>query len=244
LFNVCNRDGRRDDALLTMSRPDRLSGLDVSLLHLEERGAHMHVGSCLLFEGTAPAYGDFSARLESRLHLVPRYRQKLAFVPLEQGRPVWIDDPFFKLGYHVRHTALPGDAGWASSRSSPPRSSPSPWIAGKPLWEVWLVEGVAEDHWALVQKVHFCLAEAARGEDLTSVLFDSSVRTPAGAARRRSSRGRHGPNRAPPPCWPTQPSTVRAPRSRSRAAPPRPSPGPAGRRRVPAPSSPASARSR
>ena len=94
-----------------VSNPDRLSGLDASFLALEEGGAHMHVGSVLLFEGKAPPYEEFVAQLERRLALVPRYRQKLAFPPLVQSRPVWIDDPYFNAGYHVRHTALPAPAG-------------------------------------------------------------------------------------------------------------------------------------
>ena len=90
-----------------MSNPDRLTGLDASFLALEKDGAHMHVGSVLVFEGEAPPYDEFLTKLEQRLHLVPRYRQKLAFPPLVQGRPVWIDDPHFNARYHVRHTALP-----------------------------------------------------------------------------------------------------------------------------------------
>jgi diacylglycerol O-acyltransferase / wax synthase len=80
-----------------MSHGDRLTGLDASFLHLETGGAHMHVASILVFEGEAPAYDDALAAIESRLHLVPRYRQRLAFVPLGQGRPVWVDDPHLNI---------------------------------------------------------------------------------------------------------------------------------------------------
>src|SRR3954454_8881144 len=96
--------------------PNRLSALDASFLALEERGAHMHVGSCLVFDGASPGYDDFIAQLERRLPLVPRYRQKLAFPPLRQGRPVWVDDAHFNAGYHVRHTALPPPSGAAELR--------------------------------------------------------------------------------------------------------------------------------
>ena len=92
---------------------DRLSGLDASFLALEKSGAHMHVGSVLVFDGTAPSYGEFVAQLERRLELVPRYRQKLAFPPLQAGQPVWVDDPHFNLRYHLRHTGLPAPAGRA-----------------------------------------------------------------------------------------------------------------------------------
>ena len=86
---------------------DRLTGLDSSFLHLEHDGAHMHVASTTLFEGPAPPYVEFREHIRSRLHLVPRFRQKVRFVPGDLGRPVWIDDPHLNLDYHVRHTSLP-----------------------------------------------------------------------------------------------------------------------------------------
>src|SRR3954466_2877406 len=86
---------------------DRLTALDSAFLHLEEGGAHMHVASVLVFEGEPPPYVDLLEHIGDRLHLVPRYRQKLANVPFGQGRPKWVDDPHFNLRYHVRHTALP-----------------------------------------------------------------------------------------------------------------------------------------
>ena len=89
---------------------DRLSGLDSSFLHLEDASAHMHVASVMLFEGDAPPYDELLAAIERRLHLVPRYRQRLAHVPLSQGRPKWVDDPHLNLRYHVRSTALPPPA--------------------------------------------------------------------------------------------------------------------------------------
>ena len=86
---------------------DRLSGLDASFLHMERAGAHMHVASTIVFEGPAPTHEEFRDHIASRLHLVPRFRQKLRFVPFDQGRPVWVDDPHLNLDYHVRQTALP-----------------------------------------------------------------------------------------------------------------------------------------
>ncbi len=94
-----------------MANPDRLTGLDSSFLHLERDSAHMHVAGCAVFEGPPPSYEELVDAIVSRLHLVPRYRQRLAFVPLEQGRPVWVDDPHFNAAYHVRHTALPRPGG-------------------------------------------------------------------------------------------------------------------------------------
>src|SRR3712207_3777255 len=93
--------------------PDRLTALDTAFLHIEDAAgtAHMHVASVMTFKGAPPAYDDLAEAIESRLHLVPRYRQRLADVPLDQGRPVWVDDPHFNLRYHLRHTGLPSPGG-------------------------------------------------------------------------------------------------------------------------------------
>jgi WS/DGAT/MGAT family acyltransferase len=155
-----------------VTNPDRLSGLDASFLALEEGGAHMHVGSVLLFEGRAPAYEDFVAHIDRRLTLVPRYRQKLAFPPLVQSRPVWIDDPHFNPGYHVRHTALPEPAGEQELRRLAGRVFAQRLDRSKPLWEIWLVDRVEKDRFAIVAKTHHCLVDGISGVDITTVLFD------------------------------------------------------------------------
>jgi diacylglycerol O-acyltransferase / wax synthase len=86
---------------------ERMSPLDATFLHIEDGINHMHIASCAVFEGPAPAYADLVALFRGKLPLVPRYRQKVRFVPGGVGRPVWVDDPHFRLDYHVRHTALP-----------------------------------------------------------------------------------------------------------------------------------------
>src|SRR5262245_60425523 len=90
-----------------------LSALDASFLYFEDRTAHMHVGGVAVFEGPAPSYADLLALVSSRLARVPRYRQRLAFVPLDLGVPAWVDDADFDLEYHVRHSALPPPGGEA-----------------------------------------------------------------------------------------------------------------------------------
>jgi diacylglycerol O-acyltransferase / wax synthase len=155
-----------------MANPDRLSGLDASFLSLERSGAHMHVGSVLVFEGEAPPYDEFVAKIEQRLHLVPRYRQKLAFPPLVQGRPVWIDDPHFNARYHVRHTALPSPAGEEELRSLAGRIFAQALDRSKPLWELWLVDRVGDDSFALISKTHHALVDGVSGVDISTVLFD------------------------------------------------------------------------
>jgi len=154
--------------------PDRLSGLDDSFLHLERDSTHMHVGACTIFAGSAPAYEEVVEQISSRLHLVPRYRQRLAFVPLQQGRPVWVDDPHFKVTYHVRHTALPRPGGEAQLARLAGRVFSQALDRARPLWELWLVEGFAEDRFALLSKTHHALVDGVSGVDIVTVLFDSS----------------------------------------------------------------------
>ena len=151
---------------------DRLSGLDTSFLHLEHGHAHMHVASTTLFEGPAPAYEEFRDHIASRLHLVPRFRQKLRFVPLAQGRPVWVDDPHLNLDYHVRHTALPPPGSEDQLRTFAARVFSQRLDRTKPVWEMWLVDGVEGGRFAIVTKTHHCLVDGVSGVDITTVLFD------------------------------------------------------------------------
>jgi diacylglycerol O-acyltransferase len=140
---------------------DRLSAVDASFLVQEGRSSHMHVGSVLLFEGPPPAYEEVLAGIESRLHMVPRYRQKLAFPRFQAGRPVWIDDPQFNLEYHVRHTALPSPGSIEQLRALAGRIYSQRLDRSKPLWETWLVQGLEDNR-----------IDGISGVDLASVLFD------------------------------------------------------------------------
>ena len=151
---------------------DRLSGLDSSFLHLERDGTHMHVASTTLFEGPAPPYVEFRDHIESRLHLVPRFRQKLRFVPFGQGRPVWVDDPHLNLAYHVRHTSLPEPGSEQQLRVLAARIFSQQLDRSKPLWELWLIEGLKGDRFAIVGKTHHAMVDGVSGVDITTVLFD------------------------------------------------------------------------
>ncbi|MDA0180744.1 wax ester/triacylglycerol synthase family O-acyltransferase [Solirubrobacter phytolaccae] len=153
----------------------RLTGLDASFLAFEKDGAHMHVGSVLVFEGPAPDYVAFAARIENGLHSVPRYRQKLAFPPLGVARPIWVDDPHFNVGYHVRHTALPAPAGDAELRALAGRVFAQQLDRDKPLWEIWLVDTMGDGRFALICKTHHALVDGISGVDIMSVLFDLSA---------------------------------------------------------------------
>ncbi len=153
---------------------DRLSGLDSSFLHLERGPAHMHVASTTVFEGPTPDYEEFCEHISARLHLVPRFRQKLRFVPLGQGRPKWVDDPQFNLEYHVRHTALPSPGSEEQLRILAARVFSQRLDRSKPLWEMWLVDGVEGDRCAIIAKTHHCLVDGVSGVDITTVLFDAA----------------------------------------------------------------------
>ncbi|HEX2391384.1 MAG TPA: wax ester/triacylglycerol synthase family O-acyltransferase [Solirubrobacterales bacterium] len=151
---------------------DRLSGLDASFIHLERAGAHMHVASVSIFEGPAPTHAEFRDHIASRLHLVPRFRQKLRTVPLGQGRPVWVDDPHLNLDYHVRQTALPAPGSDEQLRNLASRIFSQQLDRTKPLWELWLVEGLREGRFAIIGKSHHALVDGVSGVDITTVLFD------------------------------------------------------------------------
>lgn len=151
---------------------DRLSGLDSSFLHMERAGAHMHVASTSVFEGPPPSHREFQEHIAARLHLVPRFRQKLRFVPFGQGRPVWVDDPHLNLDYHVRQTALPAPGSEEQLRNLASRIFSQQLDRSKPLWELWLVEGLVGDRFAIIGKSHHALVDGISGVDITTVLFD------------------------------------------------------------------------
>ncbi len=163
-----------------MANPDRLTGLDTAFLHLEDDStAHMHVASVMIFQGHPPTPQKLVDHVLSRLHLVPRYRQRLAHVPLGQGRPVWADDPHFNPHYHIRHTALPRPGDEAALKRLAGRLFSQRLDRSKPLWEIWLVERMSGNRFALIAKTHHALVDGISGVDITTVLFDTSPE-PAG----------------------------------------------------------------
>lgn len=154
--------------------PQRLTALDASFLHLERAGAHMHVAAVCVFEGEPPAYDELLRTIERRLHLVPRYRQRLAEVPLGQGRPVWVDDPHFNLRYHVRHAGLPSPGGEEQLKALAGRVFAQPLDRSKPLWDLLLVEGLDDGRFAILSKTHHALVDGVSGVDLMSLIFDAA----------------------------------------------------------------------
>ena len=151
---------------------DRLSAIDASFLAGERETSHMHVGAVMIFEGPPPGREESLEHIASRLHLVPRYRQKLAFPRFEMGRPLWVDDPSFNLEYHVRHTALPAPGGIEQLRLLTARIFSQRLDRSKPLWESWYVQGLEEERFAIISKTHHALVDGVSGVDLATVLFD------------------------------------------------------------------------
>jgi diacylglycerol O-acyltransferase / wax synthase len=157
---------------------DRLTPVDASFLHQETGASHMHIGGLTIIEGPPPAMEEFLEQIRRRLHLVPRYRHKLAHTAVDSGRPVWIDDPSFNLDYHVRHTALPAPGSWEQLQDLTARIFSQQLDRSKPLWEMWLIEGLEDDRFALITKTHHSLIDGIAGVDLVTVLFDLSPDPP------------------------------------------------------------------
>lgn len=151
---------------------DRLTAVDASFLSNESSSSHMHVGAILIFEGPPPRYVDLVEHVRGRLNLVPRFRQKLVVPPLETGRPLWADDVNFNLSYHIRHTALPEPGGEAQLKRLTGRVFSQQLDRSKPLWELWLVQGLERDRFALLTKTHHAMVDGISGVDIGTVLFD------------------------------------------------------------------------
>lgn len=150
----------------------RMSVQDASFLHIESNDRPMHVGGVSIFEGPPPPFAEALAMIGAKLALVPRYRQIVRFVPFALARPVWVDDPHFNLGYHVRRTALPSPGGDRELRTLVGRVMSQNLDRAKPLWEMWVVEGLDEGRWALISKVHHAMVDGVASTDLMTVLLD------------------------------------------------------------------------
>jgi diacylglycerol O-acyltransferase / wax synthase len=153
---------------------DRLSAIDASFLHQESPSSHMHVGALARFEGPPPRFDELLETVRMRLHLVPRYRQKLQVPPAGTGRPLWIDDPTFNLEYHVRHTALPRPGSEPQLLRLAGRIFSQQLDRGRPLWEIWMVEGLEDGGFALISKAHHAMIDGIAGVDIAQVMFDLS----------------------------------------------------------------------
>ncbi|HTA36632.1 MAG TPA: wax ester/triacylglycerol synthase domain-containing protein, partial [Solirubrobacteraceae bacterium] len=159
-----------------------MSPIDSSFLHIENETTPMHIGAVSIFAGPPPPFEELRAMVAGKLALVPRYRQKIRFVPLAVGAPIWVDDPHFSLDYHVRHTAVPAPGSELQLRQMAARVFSQALDRNKPLWELWVVEGLDDGRWALLSKVHHCMVDGVAATDLMSVMFSDETAPADGAA--------------------------------------------------------------
>lgn len=152
---------------------DRLSALDASFLYAEEPGAPQHVGTVMVFEGPID-YPRLQRHLAGRIAFVPRYRKRVTQVPGRLANPVWTDDPRFELGFHIRRSALPRPGSIDQLRELVARVHPRELDRSRPLWELYVVEGLEGDRFALISKAHHALVDGVNGLDLAQVVLDSS----------------------------------------------------------------------
>ena len=151
---------------------DRMGLLDAYFLYAEDNGVnHMHLGALITMDGEPPAHDDVLALLTGKLVNIPRYRQVVMGVPLHLGRPVWVDDTTFDIGYHVRRAALPQPGDKQQLRQLFERVMSQRLDRTRPLWELWLVEGLADGGWALISKTHHAMVDGVSGTELMGQLF-------------------------------------------------------------------------
>jgi diacylglycerol O-acyltransferase / wax synthase len=159
--------------------PARLSGLDASFLYLERPSMHMHVGGVGVLDpserpGGALKFEDLAHVITSRLHLVPRFRQKVVFVPGNVARPLWVDDADFDVEFHLRRAALPAPGGRRELTDFVQRVASRPLDRTKPLWEMYFIEGLQDDLVAVLTKVHHAMIDGISAIDIATVLLDFS----------------------------------------------------------------------
>ncbi|MEA2645730.1 MAG: diacylglycerol O-acyltransferase / wax synthase [Chloroflexota bacterium] len=167
--------------------PERLTALDATFLNVEQPHMPMHVAGLFIFKDTPeikgrPGVAGIFQTVEERLHLVPRYRQRVQPVPFGLGHPLWVDDPDFDLAYHLRRLALPHPGGWKELLEVVSRIHARPLDRARPLWEMYIIEGVSDGRVAVYSKSHHAMVDGLSYVDLATVLmdFDAEGWRPAG----------------------------------------------------------------
>jgi diacylglycerol O-acyltransferase len=166
---------------MAMGHGDRLSAVDAAFLRMEAPTLHMHVGGVFLLEpgeDSTFTFDRFQRLVRSRLHLVPRYRQRIADTPLGLAQPTWVDDPTFDLAYHVRHAALPRPGGMDQLLEYAGRILSRPLDRDKPLWELYVIDGLEDGRIAIVGKNHHAMIDGMAGVDILGVLLDTDPHAP------------------------------------------------------------------
>ena len=167
---------------------ERLSSLDASFLYLETPSMHMHVAGLSIFAPRADGpltYADVQRVVEARIHLAPRLRQRVLPVPANLGRPLWVDDDHFDLDFHLRRSAVPTPGGRFQLERSVGRVLSRPLDRSKPLWELYVFEGLEDDRTAVLLKLHHALADGIGSMMIGSALFDLDADAPLGDPPKR-----------------------------------------------------------
>ncbi len=156
---------------------DRLGTLDSSFLYLEKPNVHMHIAGLSVFDPSTRDDGDLGLEetrdlIADRIHLVPRFRQKVRSVPFEINRPLWVDDPNFDIDFHVRAASLPSPGGPRELAELVQRICSRPLDRTKPLWEMYRIEGLDDGHVAALTKVHHSMMDGLTGMQVAAMLFD------------------------------------------------------------------------
>ncbi len=151
---------------------ERLTPEDASFLRIEDEVSAMHGLTVAVFDGPEPTFAEFLDRVSRRVSLVPRLRQRVVHVPGGLERPAWVDDPHFSLDYHVRHTGLPRKGTMADIEAVSSRILSQRLDRGKPLWEVWMIDGLPKRRWAVLSKAHHSMVDAVSGSDPLTLIVD------------------------------------------------------------------------
>jgi diacylglycerol O-acyltransferase / wax synthase len=153
---------------------EHLTPTDASMLAIEDPDHGMHLQIIYVFEGDPPTFDEFSQTVEERLLGAPRFRQRIAKVPFGLGRPAWVDDERFDLSYHLRHTALPAPGSEEELRALSNRLLQQPLDLRRALWEMWLVEGLADGRFAIIHRVHHCMVDGIATQDISTMMFSTT----------------------------------------------------------------------
>ncbi|MGH7154262.1 MAG: wax ester/triacylglycerol synthase domain-containing protein, partial [Acetobacteraceae bacterium] len=151
---------------------ERMSMIDASFLYMENEFDLHHNAWLGIFEGPAVTGEAFRRHIASRLPRIPRYRQRVRFVPHDLAAPVWVDDQHFLLTYHVRSIALPSPGSEEQLRELFTTLMAQPLDRNKPLWDMWLIDGLEGNRWALISRLHHCMADGVSTTDITTTILD------------------------------------------------------------------------
>jgi diacylglycerol O-acyltransferase len=151
----------------------RLSGIDAAFLYLERREIPLAIAGVFIFDGPVP-FADFVASIHSKLHLIPRYRQVVVAPPFNLGHPTWEDYPRFDICEHIHHLTLPAPGGDSELEALAGQLFSQVMDRNKPLWELYVVDGLSGNRGALIARIHHALADGIAGAAILNIMFDSS----------------------------------------------------------------------